>query len=286
MKKIYYLSISIAIAIIGTCFIKVNNDKILNNCKINLFNNKTTAASISKSNNVEWYARILDKDIYLYRTPIDTIEDNVYFIIEPTYFVKLTASYDSIFYKAEYLDISGYVKKTEVQVVQSPPNQPFLENINFRIYGERSQQMRSTPNSNAGSSSQVCYLPYLSKDAIYYGKIYGESVIEGRTNIWYFCKYTSSKSYYGYIYSDGCDQLTPYEINDEECVYIDFPDFAKRNETTELSIIDPTSKNYGIIIGLICVPVGIFLIMIIKSQVILRLNKKEKSKEVKMFFDS
>ena len=78
--------------------------------------------------NVEWYGQVLEQDTYLYRTPTNKIENNVYFIIEPTFFVKLIENANNLFYKVEYLDISGYVKKNEVQVVKNKPSNPSCGN--------------------------------------------------------------------------------------------------------------------------------------------------------------
>lgn len=237
------------------------------------------------TNYVEWYGQIFDQKVYLYRTPTDKIDNNVFFIIEPTYFVKLTDNANSQFYCAEYLDIKGYVKKSEVQVVKNKPATPYLENINFRVFSSSSQQMRSIPSSSGGSKTQVAYIPLFSKDPIYYGKIYGESAIEGRTNIWYYCKFSYDKDYYGYVYSDGCDQMKSYSKNTGSYNYVDTPDFSLKITPTSLSVVKKSSNEYKYLIIFISIPVALFLLMIIRSSVILKSNKKERAKEVKVFFD-
>ena len=35
-------------------------------------------------------------------------------------------------------------------------------------------------------------------------------------DIWYYCKYTADKDYYGYVYSDFCDEISPFINNNEE----------------------------------------------------------------------
>ena len=237
------------------------------------------------SSYVEWYGQVLEQNVYLYRTPNDIIQDNVYFMVEPTYFVKLTESANSLFYKAEYLDLSCYVKKSEVQVVKDKPATPYLDNINFRIFSSSSQQMRTVPDSSGGSKTQVVYIPLFSKDTQYLGKIYGESAIEGRTNVWYYCKYTLDKDYYGYIYSDGCDQMTTINKNTGTYEYFEAPDFSLKINNEELAVIEETSDEFKYVIILVSVPVALFLIMIIRSSIILKSNKKERAKEVKVFLD-
>ena len=237
------------------------------------------------TNSIEWYGQVLEQDVYLYRTPNNVVKDNVYFIIEPTYFVKLTENANSQFYTAEYLDIIGYVKKNDVQVVKGKPTTPYLENINFRIFSSSSQQMRTVPSSSGGSKTQIAYIPLFSKDPIYYGKVYGESAIDGRTNVWYYCKFSYDQDYYGYVYSDGCDQMKPFTKNTESYNYVDFPDFSLKIEPSELSIVKKSSNEYKYLIIFISVPVALFLIMIIRGSAILKSNKKERAKEVKVFLD-
>ena len=234
-----------------------------------------------------WYARILDENVCLYKSPVDDISNNTYFILEPTYFVRLIENANSNFYKVQYRDITGYVKKNEVKVILSTPQTPFLEHVNFRIFSQISQFMRSSPTTSEGSSSQVYFLPYYSQDADYYGKIYGESAVVDRTNIWYFCKYTADKEYFGYIYSDGVDKMTKYDKNYEICEYVASPDFSAtdKQETPNLKI-SPNTNKFRILIIIVSIPAIIFVFMIFKSNIILKLQKKERVKEVKPFFDS
>lgn len=246
----------------------------------------STSTKQALKSSQEWYGRITSEKVYLYASPYSDSISNAYFEIEPTYFVKLLDNANETYYKAQYLDLVGYVKKTDVKVTATTPQTPYLNNINFRIYSEISQTMRTVPSSSEGSQSQVCYLPYFCKDALYYGKIEGESAISGRTNIWYFCRYENSKAYYGYIYSDGCDQMKEYSPNTEIVEYVDAPNFNVAEDNSPLAIVNSNDKSYGLIIALISIPVAIFLIMIIRSGVILKSNKKEKAKEIKLFFDS
>jgi len=216
--------------------------------------------------------------------PTDDIS-NAYFELETTYFVKLIADENTNFYKAQYLDLVGYVKKSDVKVTADTPKTPFLKDINFRVFAPISQTMRTHPSSSLGSASQVCYIPYLSKDALYYGKIVGESAIVDRTNIWYFCRYFSDKAYYGYIYSDGCDQMPEIKKNNEIVQYIEKPNFNNSSPTASLAVVQSFDTNYVPIIALVSVPVLIFVIMLVFGKFILKSKKKE-AKEIKFFFDS
>lgn len=234
-----------------------------------------------------WYARIMDENVCFYKSPLNNTTSNIYFILESSYFVKLIDEAGADFYKAEYRDLVGYVKKNEVKTIKSTPNTPYLENVNFRVYSPISQYMRSSPSINDGSSSQVYFLPNYSMDSDYYGKIYGESAIIDRTNVWYFCKYTADKEYFGYIYSDGVDKLTNFPKNNEICEYVAAPDFSMTESVaTTKSPILVNSKKFRYLILIVSIPVAIFIFMILKSNIILKLQKKERANEIKPFVDS
>ncbi|MBO5910415.1 MAG: hypothetical protein J6Q15_02785, partial [Clostridia bacterium] len=135
------------------------------------------------------YAQVLQAGCYLYKTPSDnTNYNNVFFMLENTYFVQLLSEYDDQFYKAKYIDTIGYVKRSQVQCVKGTPKTPFLNTISFRVYNNVSRAMYDKPFINTNNPTLKVYLPLYCEDLIYYGKIYGESAIEERTNIWYYCK--------------------------------------------------------------------------------------------------
>ena len=224
-----------------------------------------------------YYARIMFDNVLLYKAPVESTENsNVYFELPKTYFVELLSLANDDFYEVNYSSFHGYVKKDSVQAVNQKPTTPYLENISFRVYAEMSRDLRSEPNTTAGTSSQVAYIPLLNRNLTYYGRIEGERLIEGRTNIWYYCKFTADKDYYGYVYSDFCDEITPIISNSEEVTYISNPDF-KTTEIEKTSM--PTNdKNVGIIVGILAIPALIFLFMVIKSKNILskeKINSKE-----------
>lgn len=244
-----------------------------------LFLFETSTPTISATTQDTYYARVMFEDVMLYRSPIDNADySNIYFELPKTYFVELLDSANDNFFKCQYLSFTGYVKKDSVQAITSTPTTPFLENISFRVYAELSRNLRSEPNTTAGTSSQVAYIPLLSRNLVYYGQIEGECLIEGRTNIWYYCKFTADKDYFGYVYSDFCDEITPILTNSEEVTYTTNPDF--KPEEIEKTSIPTNDKSVGIIIAILAIPALVFLYMIIKSKNILT-KTKYKDKEIK-----
>ena len=244
-----------------------------------LFSSTAETLPVSAASNETYFARIMFDQVYLYKTP-NNIEDssNIYFELPKSYFVELTDSANENFYKANYLNLTGYVKKDSVQTITGVPMSPHLENINFRVYAELSRDLRSEPNTSNGTSSQVAYIPLYTRNLTYYGKIVGESLIDGRTNIWYYCKYSADKDYYGYVYSDFCDEMTTILDNTEQVTYVDNPTFEPI-KIEENYTIPTNDNNLGVIIGILSVPAIAFLLMIVKGKHILS-KEKYKSKEV------
>ena len=228
------------------------------------------------ADNTTAYAQVLQNECYLFKTPSDnTNYTNVYFMLEQSYFVELINEYYD-FYKAKYMDIIGYVKKSQVQCVQGTPREPFLENISFRVYNN-SREMYDKPFSRSNDAHLKILLPVYCTDLIYYGKIYGESTIEERTNIWYFCKYTVTNEC-GYVYSDSCDQMDEIIKNNEKLPYIATPQW-NITSTNSNELIKVNSNPFKITIVLICIPFVIFAFLLIKFAY----NKQSSKNEVKPF---
>lgn len=202
------------------------------------------------------------------------------FEIEPSYFVELTAELNSTFYSAKYMNISGFVKKKDVQPTSDKIKNPYLSKIFFRIYLPISQVIYSSPST---TSQVVAQVPIYTKNIQYIGKTRGEIAIAERSADWYFCKYTLDKDYFGYIYSEGVDQMSTIVKNIEECTYVEFADFS--TPTTNLSVVSTNSKSFNLIVVFICLGMGAFILLIAKSGIILR-SKQEKNKEVTNFLDN
>ena len=195
------------------------------------------------------YAQIIQAGCYLYRTPLDnTNYTNVFFMLENSYFVELLSDYNAEFYKAKYIDTVGYVKKSQVQCVQGVPKTPFLNNISFRVYSNTSRGMYDKPFVNTNNPTLKVYLPLYCEDLIYYGKVYGESAIEERTNIWYYCKYTITNQC-GYVYSDACDKMDSIIPNTEKLAYINSPNWNSAPPSNS-TLVQVDSKPFKITIML------------------------------------
>lgn len=224
------------------------------------------------------YAQVLQSGCYLFKTPLDnTNYSNTYFMLEPSYFVQLLSEYNSDFFKVKYMDIWGYVKKNQVQCVQGTPSNPYLDNVKFRVFGTMSRSLNDKPFLNTNSPMLKEYLPLYCDDLIYYGKIYGESAVEERTNIWYYCKYTVTGET-GYVYSDSCDKMTEIVKNTEKLAYVSSPQWTT-SPVPSPQIVSINSKPFKAWVIIICIPFVIFAFLLLK------LAYKRKEKQVETEFN-
>lgn len=235
---------------------------------------------VSATTEKSFYAKVMFEQVFLYKTPeLDNSNSNVYFELPKTYFVLLTGNANEDFYSARYLNINGYVKKNSVQATSSTPVKPFLDSVNFRIYAELSRNLMSEPNTTSASSKQIAIIPLYSKNVTFYGKVIGETLIESRTNIWYFCKFSADTDYYGYVYSDFCDQF-PADLpeNTEEINYIENP-FATAEPPEQPKSLPLKSSSTGIIVAILTLPAIAFFFMIIKGKSLIT-KQSVKDKEI------
>lgn len=222
----------------------------------------------------EYYARVMYEQVNFYRQPLlDESMANVWFELPKTYFVKLLDRAGDDFYLAEYNGIQGYVKKDSVRAINGTPSNPYLKDIFFRIYAEPSRDMRSFPAIDNTLSEQVTYIPLYSKNIEYISRTIGQELILNRTNVWYYCKYTTDKEYFGYVYSDFCDEITQINNNNENVTYIDNPTFIVENSNDNIS---SNSKLLGIVLAIMCVPTLAFVFLIIRGKHIMNYQKSKK----------
>lgn len=213
---------------------------------VSIFVINSSSIEVSTTN-TNGYALVKSNNCYLYKYLIDNpIVDNKYFLLEKTYFVKVIENANENFYKVEYNDINGYVKKTDIEFVEEIPENPFLDNITFDIYSGSSVELRNEPTTSGGVGSIITSIPASQKDLIYYGKITGEESIKGLGNIWYFCSYTLSNGteVKGYVYSPLTVNLSPITENNEVLTAVSVNNYVPLNSLLYLNL---STKNLIII---------------------------------------
>lgn len=215
------------------------------------------------------YAKIISSNVKLYRsTTISEEFSNVYFVVPQSYFVEISNCDSENFYIATYIDVTGYIKKSEVQCVKGTPTVPFTNNASFRMFIPGGVDLRSSPTQSEGLNS-IATLQFLETNLKYYGTIDGEEAISYKSTTWYFCKYSKNgTTQNGYVYSAFCDLLTAIPSNAEVLEYVDEPEFiadptsgqASGTESDSLSSLP--SATQIIIIVAVCLPC-IFIIYLL-----------------------
>ena len=229
------------------------------------------------------FAKITKNDVYLYSAPLN-IETNKVFEIPRSYFVELINDAnddEDLFYAARYIDVYGYIKKSEVSVVLGSPNTPFANNISFRVFSPSGLDLKSSPN-DLTPFNRIINIPYLSTNLVYYGKCNGEQMIPQKSSIWYYCKYIENgNNYFGYLYSDLCDMLTPIAPNEENPPVYEGEIFVTP-EIEEVGASSITLSNEIKIIIVICASIPCFIViyLLFKPTKIIADNGRFKKKKI------
>ncbi|MDD4815882.1 MAG: hypothetical protein PHQ62_01930 [Clostridia bacterium] len=257
------------------CFVAVIN------CNFVLFESNICFADTYQKQ----YARITADNVYFYSQPIDN--PNYYlFCIAKSYFVELTANAqdtNNLFFCANYLDKSGYIKKSEVKPVIGTPQTPFADKISFRMFVPGGQELRSTPASSTPFNI-ITTVPYLETNLIYLGFCNGEELVSQKGNIWYYCKYISGSSvYFGYLYSAFCDLLTPISLNLENLEFFEGELFVEEiNETeTQPENFNISNELKIVIIVAICLPCFLIVYLLFKPTKLIIDNGKKTNSKIK-----
>lgn len=218
-------------------------------------------------NNKNYYAKIEHEGYFYYQAS----EENKLFQIPTSYFVLLTGEENSLFYRATYKDISGFVKKSEVTPMAGTPLSPYAEG-KFRVFAKEGLGLYSSPSS---SSSLISSVPYLYNDIEFYGYMTGEEDIPNKSNQWHYCKYGEN---FGYLYSVFCDSLPVIEKNTESFDIIT-PIFYNEE-------IKPSSSLIWIILA-VAIPSLLVLFLLLKPSIVKEriLNKKKPARGRKDYFE-
>ncbi len=214
----------------------------------------------------EIYAKIEGENVPFYSVPAEE-ENSKLFILPSSYFVRLLSA-EQGFYYAQYKDIFGYVKQSQVSPMNGTPVTPYA-NPTFRIFSFEGLGLYKSPHSSA---ERLATLPYLCEDFTFYGSISGQEAVPQKSNLWYFVKYGSSGKI-GYVYSVFCDNFSSIPQNTETFEKISSPLFTEEEASAELS---PVAMAF-IIIG-VSLPCLIVLYLLVKPNMYKEKLPKEKPK--------
>lgn len=232
---------------------KNNLLKIILNIIIILIITLNFYASTSRKKNIfaeSEYAKITTSGVAFYSLPDMSDNENIICYIEKTYFVEILLEYDAVFYKANYSNIIGFVKKSQVSRVSGVPQKPFPDDTLILIKDQVCNlRLRPTISDNI-----ITQIPAKSSKIKYIGKIYGVRAIDYGNDIWYYVEYDGQK---GYIYDFYVSQITAIYDNIENLVPL-----------THISenMLNPLSNPIClVIIGVILCPTLIILYIMFKK---------------------
>ncbi len=191
-------------------------------------------------------------------------------VLPKTYFVALLENADEILYKeyvyVSYLDISGYVKKADIEITDFEPVTKYAE-VSFTAANEGlSAIMRSSPDHNGDNT--LALIPDGEKLTLY-GTAQGTARYENASKTWYYVKYTGgSEPVFGYIYSyHGI--ADPIPENKIEKVEKPAPPTGDGEDDPEPTPEPNSPRLYGIyetvFIICLCIPAALIMFMLFRS---------------------
>jgi len=214
------------------------------------------------------WARITNAYTLLYKTTINNSSfNNVYCILENTYFVEILKEEDTHYF-VNYNNLNGYVKKTDVTKVSATPEVPFPTGIKMKIRNNNCN-LRTSPTVTSNINNIATIVPANTTNITYYGRIYGDEVIDFEGNTWYFVNYLGIN---GYIYSEYFDEISPVEVNTEKINLI-------KNTFT---ILNPLNSTECIIIIIATLIPCFLLFFFILKKPRFKPSKNKKAKPIKL----
>lgn len=154
----------------------------------------------------------MSEDCILYK--IENSEYTPLVTLPKTYFVAIMKDFDE-YYQVNYLDITGFIKKTDLEIVDYEPVYKYASpsftpsNDGFGV------NLRSAPMSSAA----ILLTIENTQTALYYGAISGEAINPALGDKWCYSRFTlDSVVHYGYVYRGHirADEIPPNKIEKVE----------------------------------------------------------------------
>jgi hypothetical protein len=214
------------------------------------------------------FARVKYNNVLLYKTPTQNNNyENVFCLLEPSYFVEVVKDESQLFFKVHYLNLVGYTLKSQVECVFETPLTPYPANITLATTNFSSVVMRQEPTTK-DSNAIIILEP--NSTLTYYGKIAGQTATEGLGNLWYYVSYESleGEKVDGYVYSALTHNFTPILENVEQT---SLTEYGAANRINTFLNIKP--QFHFILIALTFVPLVVVLITFLKRSKVNNVTK-------------
>ncbi len=208
-----------------------------------------------------YFAKVQNNGVFLCSTPS---ENAALFEIPYSYFVKVESVVDD-YYKVSYNNISGYVKKDKVTLMNGVPQNPYAK-ATFKIFVP--YYLYQSPSQN----SSVIAVD-TSTTFTYYGTKSGQQVTSG-SNLWYYASADiDGTTQFGYVFSGVTDYLSTITINNESFKVISDKELSA-TPNSELKSLSTGTKVMLIIA--ISIPCVLILYFLIKPTKIIQITKGRK----------
>ncbi len=172
-----------------------------------------------------------------------------------TYFTVLCGDSAEGKYPVSYLDLSGYLRSADVEIVDYEPVTKFPTLSATPRNDGMAVNLRDLPDQNEGKV--LVSVPADATLTLYGGRT-GSELFAGAGTLWQYVRYTDSRgiSYHGYIYAPQltCDPVVPNVI---EKVVHDVPTVSETEATLEWS-----NTSRMILIAAMCVPAGLIMLVL------------------------
>lgn len=213
------------------------------------------------------YARA-NESINLYKYIENNNINNIICIVEKTYFVEILSELEN-YYKVNYNNVFGYVKKNDVALISNTPSTPFPYNIKLTTASDCN--LRSSPTIKSTTNNIISTVPKGESNITFIGRIFSDEAIDFGGTTWYYVKY---KDNYGYIYNKYIKSITPIYENTETSI-----PYTESNET----IINPITHTPSLLIIIILfIPCIIILLILYLPR---KFHKKVKVKKIPKTID-
>lgn len=214
------------------------------------------------------YARIIKASTFLYASP-NSLSTSKLFLLPESYFVELLAPEVDGFYLAKYMEVTGYVAKTDIRFIAGTPAVPYASNASFRVFAQYGLTIRSTPRESEGISNKLGVLGYLENNVQLYGTIEGDEAVPFRGNTWLYCKYMPAQGLpvFGYVYAGFCDMVSTIPVNHEQVQYTDapvFPSSGTNHETSGELFGKLSLQQQVVVLCLLSIPAFIIIYLLFK----------------------
>lgn len=196
----------------------------------------------SAAENESYYAKVMETGVSFYSSASD---GSGVFNLPVSYYVEIYDREGS-FYKARYMDLTGYVKINGVVPIKEKPQQPY-PSPSLMVSASKGVDLIETPNL---SGNVLDSLPHQTANITYYGYIGDASQPS-----WFYCSYNDEQ---GYIYSNDCE--FHLELNYEDFTPITGELFA--NSSSPSKGLSATAKTF-IILG-VSLPCALIIFLLIK----------------------